>query len=318
MTVSRVTVAICTWNRCTLLEQTLEEMTRLVVPAGVEWELVVVNNNCTDATDAVLARFASRLPLRRVFQPIPGLSNARNSAVGAAKGEYIIWTDDDVLVASDWLTEYCRAFERWPEAAHYGGLIEPWFPQPPPAWLLAVWKKVAHAYAAVDLGPEPRRFAPPREVPFGANMAARTDVLRRFPYDPDLGVRPDSRMGGEETRVIRQMTEAGETGWWVPTARVRHFVPVERQTEDYLRRYYAGYGEYLGRVASDTASVRILGRPRWLWKQVVLTALRYRFNRLVHRPEVWIDDLKAASIARGQWRGFARRPDTIGQAASPP
>ena len=61
MTLSRLTVAICTWNRCHLLQQTLEEMTKMTVPTGVDWELVVVNNNCSDATDEVIASFARRL-----------------------------------------------------------------------------------------------------------------------------------------------------------------------------------------------------------------------------------------------------------------
>ena len=48
----RITVAICTWNRCELLRQTLEQMTKLVIPPRVVWELLVVNNNCTDDTAA--------------------------------------------------------------------------------------------------------------------------------------------------------------------------------------------------------------------------------------------------------------------------
>jgi hypothetical protein len=51
-----VTVAICTWNRAGLLAQTLEQMRQLVIPPGVTWELIVVNNNCTDDTDQVIAR----------------------------------------------------------------------------------------------------------------------------------------------------------------------------------------------------------------------------------------------------------------------
>jgi glycosyltransferase involved in cell wall biosynthesis len=315
MAVSRVSVAICTWNRSALLEQTLEELTNVEIPPGITWELIVVNNNCTDATDSVLARFATRLPIKRLFQPIPGLSNARNLAVANATGEYVIWTDDDVLVARDWLVEYCRAFDRWPDAAHFGGLIEPWFPKPPPEWLVEIWKMVAQAYAAVDLGPEPRLFAPPREVPFGANMAAKTEVLRRFPYDPNLGVRPDSRAGGEETRVVQQMTDAGETGWWVPSVRVRHYVPPERQTEKYLERWYFGYGEYLGRIHAGPI-ISVFGRPRWLWKHLAAAEVRYFVNRRLRAPSEWIQDLKTVSIARGQFRGYTQRPTQRSEAGS--
>src|SRR5512134_131488 len=103
-----LTVAICTWNRGELLRKTLEQMTELVVPPGVTWELLVVNNNSTDHTDAVAAGFRRRLPLRYLVEPTPGKSNACNLAVREARGDYILWTDDDVLVSPQWLAAYCR------------------------------------------------------------------------------------------------------------------------------------------------------------------------------------------------------------------
>src|SRR4051812_4932182 len=110
----RVTVAICTWNRSALLDRTLTSMRHLVIPEGVEWEILVVNNNCTDDTDDVLSRHFAGLPLRRVFEPRQGLSNARNAAIDVAAGELICWTDDDVLVDPGWLSAYVEAASRWP------------------------------------------------------------------------------------------------------------------------------------------------------------------------------------------------------------
>ena len=59
-------------------------------PAGLEWELLVVNNNSSDDTDMVVDNFASLLPVRRVFEKVQGLSNARNAGVRAARGDYIL------------------------------------------------------------------------------------------------------------------------------------------------------------------------------------------------------------------------------------
>src|SRR5688572_32298959 len=96
------TIAICTWNRSDLLEKTLVHMQQLAVPAGVSWEIVVVNNRCTDNTDEILAKYIGALPLRRVFEDKQGQSHARNAAAVAARGDLIIWTDDDVLVDAQW------------------------------------------------------------------------------------------------------------------------------------------------------------------------------------------------------------------------
>ena len=62
----------------------------MTAPVGADWELLVVNNNCTDATDAVVASFVDRLPVRRLFEATPGLSTARNLAVREAKCVFTI------------------------------------------------------------------------------------------------------------------------------------------------------------------------------------------------------------------------------------
>ena len=204
----RVTVAICTWNRCSSLEQTLEGFTRLEAPTDASWELVVVNNNCTDRTDAVIRAFEGRLPVRRVFEPKPGLSHARNRGVSEATGDYILWTDDDVTVCREWLIEYVNAFRRWPAAAIFGGPIQPWFDGTPPAWLLEIYPTVAGVYAARDFGPEPVSLSA-HVIPWGANYAVRAVEQARHPYDPDLGYRPGRMIGWEETEVIQALLADG-------------------------------------------------------------------------------------------------------------
>ena len=91
-----ITIAICTYNRADSLSRTLQSLAAMRLPPRVDWEVVVVNNNSTDHTDAVIASFSgSRLPIRREFEPRRGLSRARNRAVDTADGDYILWTDDD-------------------------------------------------------------------------------------------------------------------------------------------------------------------------------------------------------------------------------
>lgn len=129
MTVS-VSIAIWTWNRAKLLDQTLAAMRNLVGPPGVTWELLVVNNNCTDETDSVLVQDAARLPLQRLFEPTPGRSHARNTAVAHAQGDLMLWTDDDVPVDPQWLAAYVEAAKKVPDAAFFGVRIAPGFGSP--------------------------------------------------------------------------------------------------------------------------------------------------------------------------------------------
>lgn len=93
-----VSVIVATRNRCAPLAETLEAMTRLVVPPALTWELIVVDNGSTDGTSALLDRYRARLPLRSVVEPVPGLSVARNAGLHVARGEVIAFTDDDCVV----------------------------------------------------------------------------------------------------------------------------------------------------------------------------------------------------------------------------
>lgn len=305
-----VTVAICTWNRCELLRQTLERIaSALVVPPGLAWELLVVNNHSTDDTDRVIEQFAARLPLRRLHEPRQGLAHARNRALAEARGEYLVWTDDDVLVDARWLQAYQRAFTRRPDAAVFGGPVEPWFPAGPPAWLAEVWAQVCSTYAVRDLGPEEVPLSGER-LPFGANMAVRTREQRRVPFDAQLGHCADDRVGGEETRALRRILAEGATGWWVPEARVRHCIPEERQTLGYLRSYYRGRGVRLYREQEENGERR--RSLAWWAAQAAAGELGFRLGRSLQRSRWWIRAGRRSWIARGYLAAALRSQDRPG------
>jgi glycosyltransferase involved in cell wall biosynthesis len=292
----RTTVAICTWNRCKLLRQTLERMSELQIPPGIQWELLIVNNNCTDSTDEVITRRAEHLPIRRVFEGKPGLSNARNSAIQHARGDYIVWTDDDVLVGSNWLVAYHDAFLQWPEAVVFGGPIEPWFSEPPPEWLRQILPQISNAYALREFGKDPTPLSVEKGVvPFGANFAVRTKDQVRHLYDTRLGLSPGNLVRGEEAAVINELLTQGGHGWWVPSARVRHYIPPERQTIRYLRGFFFGVAKADALNSREISKGKWLGKPRWLWRAAVEAEIKYRWRRLIGKPTDWITHLQKAS-----------------------
>jgi glycosyltransferase involved in cell wall biosynthesis len=304
-----VSIGVCTWNRCALLRQGLEAMTGLVIPAGVNWEVLVVNNNCTDATDDVVRSFEGRLPIRGLFEPKPGKSNALNTATREAKGECILWTDDDTRVDPGWLAAYCRAFERWPNAAVIGGAVDPWFEGRPPRWLERAMVTIASAYAVRDFGAEPLGLTDV-VVPFGANMAVRREAQAKYTYDSALGPRPGSPLRGEETAMVRHMLDDGLEGWWIPDARVRHFIPKSRQRVSFLREFFFGQGLKEGLELPLASGPHVFGVPRYLWRQAVEPEVRYRLGRLFATPEVWVRSLAEAAEAWGQISSYRARRRT--------
>lgn len=302
----KLSVVICTWNRAPALAATLATLAEAAAP-DCEWEVVVVSNDCSAATANAVRPWIGRMPLRLVEEPKAGLSYARNRGVAEARGDYIIWADDDVLLDRGWLRAYERAFREKPEAVFFGGTITPVFEGSPPAWLIAALPLVENIYAArrpqVNLAPI---ASEKDELPFGANYAVRAAEQRRHLYDPARGRRPGNLiLDGEETAVIHRLIQEGHAGVWVREAILQHVMPPERQTHAYIRRYHEGRGWQ--RAAADQyippAAARLRGRLRVVYYEA-------RFQLLFAAgasPARWLKALRRAANSAGKLRYYAEQ-----------
>ncbi len=281
-----ITVAICTWNRAAHLRTTLEQLTQLQIPNDIKWELLIVNNRCTDNTEQVLDAYESRLPIRRLYESKPGQSHARNCALREFAGELLVWTDDDVKPDPSWLMEYMRAMRTWPEAAYFGGRIVPWFDGQPPSWLIEHQDRLQGMLVVRNLGSEERPFRED-ESPFGANMAFRRSAIEGLRFNPDLGRIGDGQITGDETDYIRRLKHSGQYGVWVPNAVVEHWVSRQRMTPGYLNAYYRGTGRTMVRMNEATAAETVprwWGVPRWLVRKALEARFKANWQRLIrHR-----------------------------------
>jgi glycosyltransferase involved in cell wall biosynthesis len=311
----RVTVAVCTFNRADLLKRTLQEFTRLVIPADVDWEVLVVNNNSTDDTDDVIAAFARDLPVRQIFEPRTGKSHAANRAIREASGELVLWTDDDVLVDENWLSEFVAAAERWPDVAFFGGTVDPFFEGTVPAWVHANLRLLAEPYALAQHGAG--EFLLDQQAIIGANMAIRAAVLGRFPFDISLGPVGRRALRGEDTELIGRLRGAGLSGVWVGRARVRHCVSAERLTLAYLWHWYAGLGTHIVRRSGIDAHVpRVFGAPCWALNRYGRLLFKYWVLASFGGPE-WLSSLREAALMRGYIAEARRRWNDRTKAAPP-
>jgi glucosyl-dolichyl phosphate glucuronosyltransferase len=101
----KITVIMCTYNRCQCLTKALGSVAASTLPDSVKWEVVVVDNNSSDQTREVVEDFCRRYSgrFRYVFEPQQGLCHARNAGIREAQGDILAFTDDDVTVEPTWL-----------------------------------------------------------------------------------------------------------------------------------------------------------------------------------------------------------------------
>jgi glycosyltransferase involved in cell wall biosynthesis len=240
----RVTVAICTYNRAKLLRDTLEGLARQDYPRDA-FEILVLDNNSTDDTRAVVASFASAAPAPRwIVESRQGLDHARNRAVAEAAGDIILFGDDDILVGTDWVRQMAAPFEAGGDQiiGCVGGEVIPIFPDGAPDW-------VSKGHSALAFRADAGRL-PPSQSPMGANFAFPRWVFEKYGrFSTALDRSGSSLLGGGDTEMIRRVRTAGLEIWFVPAAAVHHQMPASRATFRYAARH-----------AFDSARSRVIER----------------------------------------------------------
>ena len=235
-----------THNRSELLQATLASISALHLPAGVEAECVVVDNRSTDNTSGVVAEFAnnSALPTRYVYEGGAGSSYARNRAVEEARGDLILFIDDDAVAEPDWAAEMLAEIERRQLDVACGMVLPRWSIEPP-RWLgPSLYVRLAvHDPARIAVASRAEREMIHNY--FSANVGFRRRTFAMFGnFRQDLGVMGGNPMSGEDTELFARIISRGGAVGFAPRARVHHMIPPERMRRPYLRRksYAFGYG----------------------------------------------------------------------------
>jgi glucosyl-dolichyl phosphate glucuronosyltransferase len=321
------TVLIATYNRAVVLDRTLESIAALAVAPGRRWEAIVVDNNSSDGTRAVVERHATTFPvrLRYLFEARQGRSNALNAGIAIAAGRVIAMTDDDVRVEPGWLDAACDALARQGDIAYAGGPVRPMWEAPPPKWLDLARGDLWGTIAIQDHGAQPFVYEERRKVPLGANMAARRELFERAGvFRADLG-RTSGRLvlGQEVPELLLRARAAGFRGRYVPAMAVHHHVPASRLTRRYFRRWWFGKGvsraalERIQPVTELGLDLRqtpyVLGLPRYMFGTALRDARGYALNAVRGRAAAaFRHEMMLAFFA-----GYARARWSAGNVTAP-
>lgn len=276
------TLLVCTFNRSGDLRELLETALRQRTDDRVSYEVLVVDNNSTDDTRAVVEDLHGVAPdrLRYLFEPRQGKSNALNSGLAALRGRHYAIVDDDFLLPPDWLLTIHEGLERHPTAAFVGGKVLPHWQAPPPRWLTpAHWSAVALA----DYGDAEFRVDADHQICLLA-CTFDTDAVRAVGgYDPRLAVSAGRVGGVEDLDLLRRLWAAGRYGVYLPTVSFRHKVEANRTTKAYHRRWHRGHGASYAMMrepAMEQSRARFFDVPVHVYRQGVASLLSALVRRL--------------------------------------
>jgi glycosyltransferase involved in cell wall biosynthesis len=257
-----VSVIFATRDRADLLAETLSELERQQV-GGLTWELIVVDNGSSDSTSEVLRAAAQTLPIIPLREPDPGKNRALNQALAHARGELLLFSDDDVVPDPRWIAEMVGAAKRWPEHTVFGGRIVPRFPPQTPAWLKSHWF-TGTAYARFELN---QAEGPMTKLPFGPNFMVRARAMRGLRYNDAIGPLGEDYVSGSETELLLRLTRAGHQMVYVPSAVVGHVVRPNQLSVDWLLARSYRWGRCYVELGLEPieSGIRIGGVPVRTW-----------------------------------------------------
>ncbi len=131
----KTTIIICTCNRARSLKRTLDSFFSIYRQSPVE--VLVVDNNSMDDTKLICLSYKTQ-GVKYLFQPVVGLSHARNSGLEHMDRDIAIFVDDDVTFRRGWLENLLLPFER-NNVGVVGGELLPVWEEPRPDWLSDRW-----------------------------------------------------------------------------------------------------------------------------------------------------------------------------------
>ncbi|NJL78835.1 MAG: glycosyltransferase family 2 protein [Richelia sp. RM2_1_2] len=285
---TQISAIICTHNRDHYLGAAIDSLLSQNFVNG--FEVVVVDNGSKDNTKQVVEQRLAHPRLKYIYEPVLGLSVARNTGAKAASGEILAYLDDDAVASPCWLQVLYGAYQSNSKLAIAGGKVTLLWPEQtlPPRWLSP---GLASNLGAYDLGDRIVSIENPGLTPRGLNYSIRASFLDEIGgFDTNLGRVGKNLLSNEEL----QMTElALEKGWevvYLPDALVAHNVSPERLKRSWFfsRGWWQGISECYREQLAGKAGASQLQRGSERFIRGLYKALQHysdpaeRFDKLVY------------------------------------
>ncbi|MEM6256158.1 MAG: glycosyltransferase family 2 protein [Cyanobacteria bacterium P01_D01_bin.156] len=284
-----ISAIICTHNRDEYLGAAIDS---LLTQSLENIEILVVDNASTDTTSEVVQQRLSDPRLRYVYEPVLGLSSARNTGAKTATGDVLAYLDDDAEASPQWLAELLEVYQKNPKVAIAGGKVTLLWPpgvEQPPAWLS---QDLSSGLGAYDLGKQVRFIKNPSLTPRGLNYSLRKTFLDSVGgFDINLGRVGKNLLSNEELHMTQVALKRGWQVLYVPNAKVAHNVSLARLKPSWFlsRSWWQGVSECYREQVSGCAGIIQLQ-----WGSERLVRGFYKAIKYVNNPAQRFENLTYA------------------------
>ncbi len=275
-----LSVVVCTYNNSALLAETLRHLAAQEETAAA-FEVLVIDNNCTDETPRVVEDFQAKIPhLRRVVETRQGQMHARVRGVRESRAPWVAFVDDDNFLMPGSIAAALGRIEASPQCGVFGSkVVIDW--EAPPAEVVA---RRAYAYAETDLGTVARCLAGEERWQLrGAGLVCRKDALEScgwLDWQACVGRAGRGTMSGDDTEIVMRIVRAGYEAWFEPACELRHRIAGRRLGWDYLRSLHFSFAladpillGFRDRASTATwagrLAVLLLRRTYWLFRHAL-------------------------------------------------
>jgi succinoglycan biosynthesis protein ExoM len=223
--VPHICVCICTFKRLRYLERLLKELRFQETAGKFTYSVVITDNDAQESARPLAEKFrqVGELDISYCVEPRQNISLARNRAIEQAKGEYVVFIDDDEFPTPTWLrTLYATCEDYHADGAL--GPVKPWFETEPPAWVV---RAKLHDRPSYPTG---------LVIDWKKGRTGNTLLKRKVFTAGELAFRPEF-LTGEDQDFFRRKIAEGYSFVWCDEAFAYEHVPVGRcKLSFFLRR----------------------------------------------------------------------------------
>jgi len=295
-----ISLLIPTYNRAGYLQQALHSLNALEIPPGVEAEVLVIDNNCTDNTAEVVDQVARhhKLPVRHILERQQGLCFGRNRGIAEARYDHLGFLDDDILVSPQWVVSYFQAVRDF-QADAVVGPVFPIFERSQPDFIRGrALEIISSGYSRKGETPLLLPDTTAHELP-GCNFGVSRELARRLNgFNTQLDRIGKNLLAGGDTEFGLRLVASGGRTAYHPGCWIKHVMAEEKLSKAYLRKRAFGSGATVSKMRQRPLAVWERIRPTLgiarLWAGVL-------WSYLTRDPEAFNRELTARRAMGHLW-----------------